>query len=69
MPPDFMPPLPTVTVTDQMTLYHGGRAVEILYLGHRRLFAGASKVRDTLFSAYVAGPALTSAFRDASSKR
>jgi cyclase len=33
----------------------------------RREFAGDSKVRDALFSAYVAGPAVESAFNDAKS--
>jgi len=31
----------------------------------RKVFAGDSKVRDTLFSVYVAGPAVESAFHDA----
>jgi len=35
----------------------------------RSLFAGGSKVRNTLFSVYVAGPAVESAFNDASPKR
>lgn len=35
----------------------------------RRLFAGASKVRNTLFSVYVVGPAIESAFNDATAKR
>jgi cyclase len=35
----------------------------------RRLFAGDSRVRNTLFSVYVAGPAVESAFNDATSRR
>lgn len=35
----------------------------------RKLFAGESKVRNTLFSVYVAGPAVESAFHDATEKR
>ena len=35
----------------------------------RKLFAGDSKVRNTLFSVYVVGPAVESAFHDASAKR
>jgi cyclase len=35
----------------------------------RKLFAGGSKVRNTLFSVYVVGPAVESAFNDASPKR
>ena len=33
VPQGFQPVLPTITVTDQLTLYHGGRTVEIRYLG------------------------------------
>lgn len=36
---------------------------------YRKLFAGDSKVRNTLFSVYVVGPAVESAFRDASTKQ
>jgi hypothetical protein len=35
----------------------------------RRLFAGESKVRDTLFSVYVVGPSVESAFHDAKERR
>lgn len=35
----------------------------------RKEFAGESKVRNTLFNVYVAGPAVESAFNDATSKR
>ena len=35
----------------------------------RKLFAGDSKVRNTLFSVYVVGPAVESAFGDATTKR
>lgn len=35
----------------------------------RKLFAGDSKVRNALFSVYVVGPAVASAFHDASEKR
>jgi hypothetical protein len=34
----------------------------------RKEFAGESRVRNTLFSVYVAGPAVESAFNDATSK-
>jgi cyclase len=33
VPRGFQPILPTITVTGQLTLYHGGRTVEISYLG------------------------------------
>lgn len=33
VPPDFAPVLPTITVEDKLTLYHGGRVVEIMSLG------------------------------------
>ncbi|HEX8068658.1 MAG TPA: MBL fold metallo-hydrolase [Pyrinomonadaceae bacterium] len=33
VPRDFEPVLPTVTLEDKLTLYHGGRTIEILYLG------------------------------------
>lgn len=35
----------------------------------RKLFAGESKVRNALFSVYVVGPAVASAFHDATAKR
>lgn len=35
----------------------------------QKLFAGDSRVRNTLFNVYVAGPAVESAFNDATSKR
>jgi hypothetical protein len=35
----------------------------------RKIFAGDSKVRNTLFSVYVVGPAVESAFHDATEKR
>lgn len=35
----------------------------------RKLFAGDSKVRNALFSVYVVGPAVASAFHDATEKR
>jgi hypothetical protein len=82
VPSDFQPILPTITVEDKLTLYHGGRTIEILTPGHghtleqarrsvnldefRKLFAGDSRGRNVLFSVYVAGPAVASAFQDAS---
>jgi hypothetical protein len=35
----------------------------------RKLFAGESKVRNALFDMYVAGPAVASAYADATAKR
>jgi cyclase len=35
----------------------------------RKLFAGESKVKNALFSVYVVGPAVASAFHDATEKR
>jgi glyoxylase-like metal-dependent hydrolase (beta-lactamase superfamily II) len=33
VPPGFQPVLPTMTVEDRLTLYHGGRTIDIRYLG------------------------------------
>lgn len=49
------------------TLEEARKAVNLAEL--RKLFAGDSKVRNALFSAYVEGPAVASAFHDAESAR
>jgi glyoxylase-like metal-dependent hydrolase (beta-lactamase superfamily II) len=49
------------------TLEQVRKSVDLTEL--RKIFAGDSKVRNTLFSVYVVGPAVESAFHDATEKR